>query len=151
MKAGRSIADRVKASLARNPNKNAYDVAKSLGLRVGDVKPHMPDIGIEAGSAPASPAMKVIALSEVREKLDIAARIRKCLKTLKNGSLMAEPEFRTLVCGGDANRFRRAVENNVDEFRPYFTRLRLGMEEREPRMYWGTRAAIAEVERLKNL
>jgi hypothetical protein len=92
----------------------------------------------------------IVKLSKVIERYDVRSAIIRELAKLPRGSLIAESEFCVRAAGTDRNRFRRTVENNADEFRPYRIKLRLEVSS-EDKWYWGHPEDIAEAQRIKEL
>lgn len=97
---------------------------------------------------PQNPAGRILTLAQVIEKFDIPAAIRRELAQLPRGQLILEAELCQRTAGSDKQRFRRCVENNADAFRPY--RIRLRIDEGDPRWYWGGQIDIEEAQRIVN-
>jgi hypothetical protein len=152
-----NLTERIFACLQRHPDWDTARIAKSCAARHGDVDAvrrgeQVPDPGTadrfptqEPASAPVG-----ISLAAVREKLDVAAMIRREVSKIPGGQLIPEDEMCRLTAGRDRNRFRRAVENNADVFRPHRVRLRLD-DSSDGKWYWGRAADITEAARIRDL
>jgi hypothetical protein len=86
----------------------------------------------------------------VRDRLDVAAMIRRQIGAVPKGQLIPEDELCRLTAGRDRNRFRRAVENNPDLARQHRVRLRLD-DSTDGKFYWGHETDIQEAVRLRDL
>ena len=85
---------------------------------------------------------RVVTLAAIRERFDVLAAVKRAVAALGDGELIEEADLRERVAGRDATRFRRAVENNAEAVEPLRVRLRLN--DGEPRWYWGRPATVAE-------
>jgi len=112
-------------------------------------------IVVDGGGGPAVSTAPVrpegagfVMLAKVIEKYDIAAAIRRELAVLPKGRLILETELCQKTAGTDRNRFRRTVENNAEAFRAY--RIKLRLDDGEPKWYWGGMSDIEEATRICN-
>jgi hypothetical protein len=76
--------------------------------------------------------------------------IRRQVGQIPKGQLLPEEELCRLTAGRDRNRFRRAIENNPDEFKMHRVRLRLD-ESTDGKWFWGRAADVAEAIRIRDL
>ena len=136
--------DKIRAAIARHPDWDDGHIATHAVrmVRIADVaavragQPALP-----RAEGPAREAVGFVSLDRVIAKLDVAAAIRREIAALPLDQLILETELRRKAAGTDANRFRRAVENNEDEFRA--VRIKLKLDDSEPKWYWGQAATIA--------
>lgn len=149
-----SIEERIKAALARYPERDDRHISKSLhgitvamvrAVRAGQPVPLPPAPAVD--TAPASG--KVITLESIQARYDIASAIRREIAKLKPGHLIVESEMRTRAAGKDANRFRRAVEN-CDEFKANRIKLQLDPDGGEAAWYWGDSSTISAAARVRD-
>lgn len=152
-----NLNERIFACLQRHPDWDTARVAKSCAARHGDVDAvrrgeQVSDPGTAEQFPTRQPATAPagISLAAVREKLDVAAMIRREVSKIPGGQLIPEDEMCRLTAGRDRNRFRRAVENNADVFRPHRVRLRLD-DSSDGKWYWGRAADITEAARIRDL
>jgi len=144
-------AQRVMACIARNPEWNDVRIANSLALSIHYVRAVMRgENPADTTALPDQPrSAGVVSLSSIREKLDTRAAILREVATMPTDQLIEEREMRQRVCGHDANRFRRTVENNADFFKAY--RIKLRLDEGEARWWWARAETVAEALRLRDL
>lgn len=83
----------------------------------------------------------VVTLEKVKARYDIKSAILRELAKIEPGTLLSEAELCIRAAGTDKNRFRRAVENNTEAFEAH--RVRLQVEQGEPRWYWGNAKDVA--------
>lgn len=98
---------------------------------------------IKAGSS------GVITLEKIKNRFDITAAIMRELEKIEKGTLIVEAEFCQRTAGYDKNRFRRTVENNEETFRPY--RVRLKIDDGDPKWFWGAKEDVIEAQRMRDL
>lgn len=91
----------------------------------------------------------LVTLDKVRTRYDIRAAILRELAACPRGSLIVERELCKRTAGSDTDRFRRAVETNLAEFKPY--RLKMRLDDGDPKWWWGHAEDIAEALRIYNL
>lgn len=150
------VNEKVRRCVAKHPDWHWKRIASATGghkpvieaILRGEPVPELtpaPAPGPVDSSAPGC-----ISLSAVRDKLDIAAMIRREVNRIPRGQLMPEDDLCRLTAGRDRNRFRRAVENNADCFRAHRVRLRLD-ESTEGKWYWGQAPDVAEAIRIRDL
>lgn len=154
------VNEKIRRCIAKHPDWTWKRIACATGGRKASVEAILrgepvpcvtPAPVISKDAAPATPpGMACISLAAVREKLDVAAMIRREVSKIPGGQLIPEDEMCRLTAGRDRNRFRRAVENNADVFRPHRVRLRLD-ESTDGKWYWGRRDDIAEAMRIRDL
>lgn len=169
------LEEKIKNCLERHPDWDDKRIAKSTGARRDDVAAVRRGEGLPVRETivplrisdeqsaeirekvrtwkadhPAPGSTPCITLAAVREKLDVAAMIRRELGKVGKGQLLPEEEICRLTAGRDRNRFRRAVENNADEFRAHRIRLRLD-ESTDGKWYWGRKDDVAEALRIRDL
>ena len=152
-----TLTERIRAALARHPDRDDRHISKGIrGATLAAVR------AVRAGEdvpepAPMTPPPAAgtceagtITLDAVRARYDTAASIRAYVAELRKGVLKLEREVCQQTAGKDAGRFRRAVENNSDEFKAYRIRLKLDQDQPEGSWYWGNRETIAQAMRLRD-
>ncbi len=146
------VEERVRLALLRDPNKTPHRIADCIKgantVMVKEIKATM--AGLATPPPPAQARSPLVSLESLKAKFDTAGAIRRELAALPKGKLIPEYELRQLVCGYDANRFRRAVENNADEFRPNRVKLRIDKAS-DGKWFWGCVEDVAELERARDL
>ncbi len=155
-----TIEERIKRCLSRHVEWEDVRTAKSVGCRVADVRrvreatdsvPFIPD----KAKAKASPepisetAPGLISLATVREKYDVASAIEKAVLGIPKGKLISDSEMCARVCGSDRARYRRCLDNFAARLNPF--RIKLKLDDGEPKYYWGRRSDIQEASRLREL
>lgn len=152
------IPERIKRCIDRHPDWDDKRIAKTSGARYADVEAVRRGEPVPNKGTPEAvsfveltpPPPSVVTLAAIREKLDVAAMIRRELGKVGRGQLLPEDELCRLTAGRDRNRFRRAVENNPEEFRAHRIRLRLD-ESTDGKWYWGRKDDVAEALRIRDL
>ena len=144
--------ERIIRCIERHPGWTDKQVRNSLDIRIDTIRAVR--MGLPAPLATDHPPAStrpggIVSLSAIREKLDTRAAILREVAALPADQLIDERELRTRAAGTDANRFRRTVENNGDLFRAY--RIKLRLDEGEPRWYWGQTETVAEAQGLRDL
>jgi hypothetical protein len=91
-----------------------------------------------------------ISLDAICKKFDIKSAILREIGKIPKGKLIAESEFSVRTAGTDKNRFRRCVENNGDEFRPYRIRLKID-DAYDGKWFWGRQEDISAALRMRDL
>jgi len=141
--------ERVVRCLSRHPDWADKRIRNSIGVPIETVRAVRNGLPIPAPGEQVDPKPTgTVSLSVVREKLDTRAAILREITALPADQLIDERELRQRAAGRDANRFRRAVENNGDLLRAY--RIKLRLDEGDPRWYWGQAETIAEAQRLRD-
>jgi len=147
------LLDRLKACIEKHADWTDERIAAAIvgstramvrAIRAGEPLPEraaIAEVRLDTGT---------ISFAKVRERYDIAAAIRVELAKLKPGALIPERELCQRAAGKDNNRFRRAVENNADEFRKNRIKLALKDDPPDGRFYWGRREDIQEATRLRD-
>jgi hypothetical protein len=135
----------IKRCLNRHPDWNDQRISKSTNARLAAIE------AVRNGApTQEAPAFASVSLVAVRDRLDVAAMIRKQVSGIPKGQLIPEDELCRLTAGRDRNRFRRAVENNPDLARQHRVRLRLD-DSTDGKFYWGRESDIQEAVRLRDL
>ena len=91
---------------------------------------------------PAPKPLGIITLAMVKDRYDVVSAIRREVSAITKGQLIPEAEVCQRAAGRDRYRFRRAIENRVDEFRAF--RVKLRIDEGEPKWYWGSAEDVAK-------
>lgn len=151
------LAEKIRRCIDSHPDWDANRIASAVrgSTRVA-IRAVMNGLPIpEKPEPPAAKAVErsdagTVDLSAVRKRYDIAAAIRFELSQMKPGSLILEREMCSRTAGRDASRFRRTVENGIDEFRSNRVKLRLDPDQPDGSWYWGRREDIAEALRLRD-
>jgi len=145
--------ERIRAALARHPDWDDSRIANSMAryhVPVREIRLIRQGQPLPSPIPEAKPEGGLVSLQKIIEKYDIRSAIFRELAALPKGQLIAEAELCQRATGQDRNRFRRTVENNADEFRPYRIKLRLD-ESSEGKFYWGHPEDIAEAQRIRDL
>jgi hypothetical protein len=117
---------------------------------------HIPDIeAVRAGNPLPGPQTSpsgagVIDLAQVRRHYDVLSKILQEIKGIPPGKLLAESELCQRVVGSDRNRFRKAVENNLDALKAYRVKLKLE-EGTDGKIFWGNLSDIAAALNMRDL
>jgi hypothetical protein len=91
-----------------------------------------------------------VSLESICKKFDVKGAILREVGKIPKGKLIAEAEFCMRTAGKDRNRFRRACDNNAEEFRPY--RIKLIIDDSgDGRFFWGRAEDVAEALRMRDL
>lgn len=152
MKWGSSIEDRIKSCITRHPEWPAEHINNSIaGSNIAMVRAIMagaavPDLNTTV-LKPESSAY--VSLDKIRARYDITAAIDRELLKLPRGKLISETEFCQRVAGYDKNRFRRSVENNEAKYSVHRVKLRL--DDGDPKWFWGAAPDVAEAQRIRDL
>jgi hypothetical protein len=149
---GSSIQDRIKCCIARHPAWPAERVNNSIaGSNITMVRAIMAGgtVPVESTTVPKSESSAYVSLDKIRARYDIAAAIDRELLKLPRGKLISEAEFCQRVAGYDKNRFRRSVENNDAKYSRHRVKLRL--DEGDPKWFWGHQDDIAEAQGIRDL
>lgn len=91
----------------------------------------------------------VVTLEKIKSRFDITATIMRELEKVEKGTLISEAELCQRAAGYDKNRFRRTVENNEELFHSH--RVKLKLDEGDPKWYWGAKSDIEEATRMRDL
>jgi hypothetical protein len=138
-------AEKIKRCLDRHPDWDLRRVSSATGFPYAAI-----EAARKGAPAPEAPAFASVSLMAVRDRLDVAAMIRRQIGAVPKGQLIPEDELCRLTAGRDRNRFRRAVENNPDLARQHRVRLRLD-DSTDGKFYWGHETDIQEAVRLRDL
>jgi hypothetical protein len=113
----------------------------SLNVRKRDMEVY------KSGGVPSPPQPSesggYVSLEKIINFYDIKASIKREIDNLPKGQLLPESEFIQRTAGSDRNRFRRTVENNAEEFKPFRIKLRIDGSA-DGRWYWGRSFDIAK-------
>jgi len=148
-----SNEDRVKLCIKRHPDWPDGRISNSLNIRMKEIEAirlGIPVASQESAAAPVAGVGAAVSMSDVRQKLDTAAAIRREIVAIKRDHLVPEEELCRLTAGRDRNRFRRAVDNNPELARAHRIKLRLD-ESTEGKFFWGHAEDITEAARLRDL
>jgi len=91
-----------------------------------------------------------ISLDAVCKKFDVKGAILREIGKIPKGKLIAETEFCARTAGKDRNRFRRCLDNNADEFRPYRIKLTID-DSSDGKYFWGRGEDIEQALRMRDL
>jgi hypothetical protein len=103
------------------------------------------------GKAAAPPAVRrpgTVSLADLKARWDIMGAIRREIAKLRDGEPLPEAELRTAAAGGDAARFRRALD--ADPAAVERLRVRLKLDSNEARWYYGRERTVAEAAALRD-
>jgi len=92
----------------------------------------------------------IISLDVVRLRYDTLASIRRELKKIPFGKIIPERELCFRSAGKDNARFRRTVENNIEEFKNNRVKLKLDQEASDGQWWWGSAGDVKEAIRLRD-
>lgn len=149
------LLERLKACLEKHPEWDDARIAAAIvGSGIENVR------SVRAGGPlvtpveeekpePPRPSIRTVTLEQVCERYDIAAAIRRELGKFV-GELVLERDLAILAAGKDSNRFRRAVENNIEEFSKNRLKMALPNDPPEGRWYWSDAKTIAEAVRKRD-
>ena len=146
--------ERIKRCLEKHPDWTVERVANSLNLSIPLIRLYManPPAAI-ANSNGNKPVIQrtpgIISLDKIREKFDVVALMLAELSRLPKGTLISEQELCQRVANTDRQRFRRTVENNVEQFK--VLRIKLKLDEGEPKWFWGNVPDIQEAMKIRDL
>lgn len=152
-----TLTERIRAAIERHPGHEDRAIANSIrgatlaAVRIVRAGGDAPEPELMTPHPAAGPSEAgTITLDAVAARYDTAASIRAYVSGLRKGVLKLEREVCQQTAGKDAGRFRRAVENNSDEFKAYRIRLKLDQDQPEGSWYWGSRETIAQAVRLRD-
>ena len=91
-----------------------------------------------------------ISIDQIRKRFDVVTSIRKEIERIKPGIVIPEREMSIRTAGKDYARFRRAVENNAEEFKKNRIKLKLDPDAGEGTWFWGSAYDVAEAIRLRD-
>jgi len=146
------LEEKIKAAIARHPDWDDGKIANYgvKGVRVFQVKAVRAGEPIPAKVEEApKDSVGFVSLERIIQKFDIRSAILRELGTIPKDKLISEVELCQRAAGTDKNRFRRTVENNEAEFRPL--RIRLKLDEGEPKWYWGEKTTVEAAQRIRDL
>lgn len=153
-----SLEEKIRRCIERHPDWGNVRIAGSIGTRAGNVQAFREgkqltarvDVPIASTASP-SPIVEsgLVSLEKVILKYDIRSAILRELAQIPKGKLISEVELCQRAAGTDKNRFRRTVENNEAEFRPF--RIRLKLDEGEARWYWADSSTVEAAQRMRDL
>lgn len=149
---GSSIEDRIKACIARHPDWDADRVNNSIaGSNMAMIRAIMAGgaVPVESTTVLKPESSAYVSLDKIRARYDIAAAIEKELLKLPGGKLILESEFCQRVAGYDKNRFRRCVENNEERYA--HRRVKLRLDDGDPKWFWGNREDVEAAQRMRDL
>ena len=145
--------DRVKACLLRHPDWDAARIQRSCSGSTRNMVANLKSTMVvpEGQSVPSVVALKpsLLSLDKVKDRYDVVGAIQREVLNIPRGKLLLDEDMCRLTAGKDRNRFRKAVENNQEIFKPY--RIKINLEHGgEGKFYWGHKDDVAEVVRLKD-
>ena len=91
----------------------------------------------------------VITLEKIKNRFDISSAIMRELEKVEKGTLISEAELCQRAAGYDKNRFRRCVENGEELFR--MRRVKLKLDEGDPKWFWGSVEDIEAATKMRDL
>jgi hypothetical protein len=91
----------------------------------------------------------IISLDKVIAHYDIKSAILRELAKVAKGKLISEAELCQRAAASDRNRFRRCVENNTELFQAM--RIKLRLDEGEPKWWWGHAEDVAEAQKIRDI
>jgi len=153
-----SLEEKIRGCIERHPDWDNVRMAKSIGTRIGNIvafregKPLTVRVDIPiASTANPTPVVEsgLISIDKVLQRYDVRAAIFRELALIPKGKLLSEVELCQRAAGTDKNRFRRTVENNETEFRSL--RIRLKLDEGEPKWFWADKETIESAQRIRDL
>lgn len=155
-----TLEDRIRRCIASHPDWDDRRVASAIRgtskavatVRSGGNLPPWAPAPEEKRSVIDKPKQDSISISldQVRKRFDIVTAIRHELEKVRAGVLIPEREMALRAAGKDYTRFRRAVENNAEEFRRNRVKLKLDPDGGEATWYWGSAEDVAEAIRLRD-
>ena len=153
---GISIEEKIRRCIERNSTWDDKRIANSVGCRRPLIQAFregrslsIPDpAAITLNSAPPVES-GLISLDKVLQRYDIRAAILRELAHIPKGKLISEVELCQRAAGTDRNRFRRTVENNEAEFRPF--RILLKLDESDKKWYWASPETVEAAQRMRDL
>ena len=152
------LEEKIRHCIERHPDWDNVRMANSIGTRTRNIvafregKPLTVPVYIPIAST-ANPTSIVesglISIDKVLQRYDIRAAIFRELALIPKGKLLSEVELCQRAAGTDKYRFRRAIENNEAELRPF--RIRLKLDEGEAKWFWADRETIEAAQRIRDL
>ena len=142
--------EKITRCIKRHPDWKNSRIANSTRSKPADVIEVKEKLGFIKPVEKDSPEKGLVSLEKVIERYDIKTAILKEIVAIPSKKLIEESELCVRAAGTDRNRFRRTVENNIDEFRPYRVKLKID-ESKEGRWYWGSIDDVAEATRIRDL
>jgi len=142
-----SLEEKIRRCAGRHPDWPAWRIAKTVGTTKAEVDRVLE--GKENVTPPVSPENCYVSIEKIRMKYDIKSAIYRELSNIPRGKLISEAELCFRTAGTDRARFRRVVENNEEEFRRF--RIKLRLDDGEPKWFWGHPDDIAEAIRIRDL
>jgi len=139
--------EKLKRCIEKHPDWEDTRVANSVGCSIKLVR-------LMHSGAPI-PVQKsedsgIVSIERVIKRYDIKSAIMRELSKIPRGQLVSEAELCLRSAGTDRNRFRRTVENNIEEFRPLRIKLKLD-ESGDGKWYWSDPETIAEAQRIRDI
>lgn len=146
-----TVEEKIKAAIERHPDWDDLRIANSCSAPIAAVRAIRAGEPIPANQVlmSAQEGAGLVSLEKIIQKYDIKAAIERELATLPKGKLIEENELCRRAAGTDKQRFRRTVENNEEFFK--VRRIRLKIEDGEPRWFWGSVQDIAEALKIRDL
>jgi hypothetical protein len=151
-----SLDEKIKRCIERHPDWTDMRIANTVSTSIGNIRaaregrPLVVPIPNAVTPNPAPPSDSgLITLDKVLQRYDIRSAIIRELALIPKSKLISEVELCQRAVGTDKNRFRRTVENNEAEFRPF--RIRLKLDEGEARWYWSDKETIEAAQRMRDL
>lgn len=153
---GSSIEDRIKCCIARHPEWPAERINNSIaGSNIAMVRAIMAGtaVPIEGTTVPkpeSAPEISgYVSLDLICEKLDVKSAILREIGKIPKHKVIPEAEMVSRTAGTDRNRFRRIIENNAEEFRPYRTMVKT-RESPNGIWFWASAEAITRINKLRD-
>lgn len=143
-----TIEERIKAALARYPERDDRHISKSLhGVTVAMVRAVRAGQPVPLPPAPAQlPAnVSLVSVDDIKRKYDMLKAIMDVIRALPAGRVIAEPELKASVEHPDPYRFKRTLEAHEKELEPY--RIMLKYKGHEPKYHYARPEVIADLRR----
>lgn len=155
---GSSIEDRVKACMEKHPDWPAERVNNSIAgskiimirtIMAGGAVPVESTTVLKPESLVKPELSAYVSLDLICEKLDVKSAIFREIGKIPKNKVIPEAEMISRTAGTDRNRFRRIIENNAEEFRPYRTMVKT-KEFPNGSWFWASAEAIARINKLRD-
>lgn len=151
-----TLAERIRACMEKHPDWPDRRVSGSIRgatlNAVNNVREGVPlqEPGEVIIKEETQPVSGIISLDVVRLRYDTLSSIKRELRKIPFGKIIPERELCLRAAGKDNARFRRAVENNMEEFKNNRVKLKLDQDAADGQWWWGSVADIKEVTRLRD-
>jgi hypothetical protein len=147
------LLERIKAGIARHPERNDRLIAKSIrgitvamvrAVREGRPLPETVTAIVEiTPKGQLTSGVTLISLDDIKRKYDLYAQILEVICDLPPGQVISETDLRTCVQSPDPLRFRRTIEAHEKELEPY--RIMLKYKSSEARYHYAKPEVITDL------